>query len=97
MQTTSSAEPNPTHRSKNWPATTVFPIINGLTDVAHPCQALADIMTMQQYVESLAQCTVTFVGDGNNVARSLALGCAMVGMRFQLLGPAEYFMSGIDN
>lgn len=68
------------------------PIINGLTDNAHPCQALADLMSMRQCSGSLAGKTVTFVGDGNNVARSLALGCAMVGMRFRLLGPEEYFM-----
>lgn len=66
------------------------PIINGLTDSAHPCQALADILTMQQCVGPLVGKTVTFVGDGNNVARSLALACAMVGMRFRLLGPENY-------
>ncbi|MEZ6135655.1 MAG: ornithine carbamoyltransferase [Pirellulaceae bacterium] len=70
----------------------VVPIINGLTDVAHPCQALADLMTMRATAGSLAGRTITFVGDGNNVARSLALACAMVGMRFRLLGPEEYFM-----
>ncbi len=70
-----------------------IPIINGLTDVAHPCQALADLLTMQQFCGSTAGKQVTFVGDGNNVARSLALICAMVGMRFRLLGPQDYFMS----
>jgi ornithine carbamoyltransferase len=68
------------------------PIINGLTDVSHPCQALADLMTMREYAGSLAGKTVTFVGDGNNVARSLALACAMADMKFRLLGPADYFM-----
>ena len=68
------------------------PIINGLTDYSHPCQALADLMTMRQCVGSLAGRTLAFVGDGNNVARSLAVGCAMVGMRFRLLGPSSYFM-----
>jgi ornithine carbamoyltransferase len=68
------------------------PIINGLTDYAHPCQALADIMTMRQCAGSLVGKTLTFVGDGNNVARSLAVGCAMLGMRFRLLGPDSYFM-----
>jgi ornithine carbamoyltransferase len=68
------------------------PIINGLTDKSHPCQALADLLTMRQHVGSLAGRQVTFVGDGNNVARSLALGCAMVGMKFRLLGPRDYFM-----
>jgi ornithine carbamoyltransferase len=68
------------------------PIINGLTDFAHPCQALADLMTMRECVGSLVGKTLAFVGDGNNVARSLATGCAMVGMRFRLLGPASYAM-----
>ncbi len=68
------------------------PIINGLTDLAHPCQALADVMTMQEIAGPLAGRTMTFVGDGNNVARSLALAAAMVGMRFRLLGPKDYFM-----
>lgn len=70
----------------------VVPIINGLTDQSHPCQALADLLTMRQVCGPLEGRQVTFVGDGNNVARSLALGCAMVGMRFCLLGPREYFM-----
>ena len=69
------------------------PIINGLTDLSHPCQALADLLTMQQVCGSLSGKTVTFVGDGNNVARSLALAAAMVGMRFRLLGPANYRIS----
>lgn len=70
----------------------VVPIINGLTDKAHPCQALADLLTMRQHAGELSGKQVTFVGDGNNVARSLALACAMVGMRFRLLGPRSYFM-----
>ncbi len=69
------------------------PIINGLTDLSHPCQALADVLTMQQVCGSLSGKTVTFVGDGNNVARSLAVASAMVGMRFRLLGPANYRIS----
>ena len=70
----------------------VVPIINGLTDQAHPCQAIADLLTMRQACGPLDGQQITFVGDGNNVARSIALGCAMVGMRFRLLGPREYFM-----
>jgi len=68
------------------------PIINGLTDLAHPCQALADVMTMQEIAGPLAGRMMTFVGDGNNVARSLALAAAMVGMRFRLLGPDTHRM-----
>ncbi len=70
----------------------VVPIINGLTDQSHPCQALADLLTMSQVAGPLHGRQITFVGDGNNVARSLAVGCAMVGMRFRLLGPKSYFM-----
>lgn len=66
------------------------PVINGLTDLSHPCQAMADLLTMQQVCGPLAGKTVTFVGDGNNVARSLAVATAMVGMRFRLLGPERY-------
>jgi ornithine carbamoyltransferase len=68
------------------------PIVNGLTDHCHPCQALADLMTMREASTVLTDKTVTFVGDGNNVARSLALACAMSGVRFRLLGPKQYFL-----
>lgn len=67
------------------------PVINGLTDKSHPCQAMADLMAMREHCGSLAGRQVTFVGDGNNVAYSLALASAMVGMRFRLLGPKQYF------
>ncbi|MCR9296539.1 MAG: ornithine carbamoyltransferase [bacterium] len=69
------------------------PVINGLTDLFHPCQALADLLTMQESTSEISGKQVTFVGDGNNVAKSLALACAMSGMRFRLLGPKAYFMS----
>ncbi|MCA9125519.1 MAG: ornithine carbamoyltransferase [Planctomycetales bacterium] len=69
-----------------------IPVINGLTDKCHPCQALADLMTIRSVLGDVRDKQVTFVGDGNNVAYSLAIACAMVGMRFRLLGPAEYFM-----
>jgi ornithine carbamoyltransferase len=67
-----------------------IPIINGLTDRSHPCQAMADIMTMRESLGSLKGKTLTFVGDGNNVARSVLHACAMAGMRFRLLGPTPY-------
>lgn len=66
------------------------PVINGLTDTAHPCQALGDLVSMREVDPNLAGKTLAFVGDGNNVARSLALACAMVGMKFRLLGPRQY-------
>lgn len=68
------------------------PVINGLTDMSHPCQAMADIMTMRELAGELRQRTVAFVGDGNNVARSLLHACGMVGMRFRLLGPEKYWI-----
>lgn len=69
-----------------------IPVINGLTDLSHPCQALADVLTMQELAGPLTGKTMTFVGDGNNVARSLALAAAMVGMRFRLFGPKSHYM-----
>ena len=71
----------------------VIPIINGLTDHAHPCQALADFMTMRECVGELAGKQVTFVGDGNNVARSLLNACALGRVKFRLAGPAAYQIS----
>ncbi|MBS0210610.1 MAG: ornithine carbamoyltransferase [Planctomycetes bacterium] len=65
-------------------------VINGLTDLEHPCQALADLFTLQELHGTLAGLTLAYVGDGNNVARSLARGCGKLGMRFVLAGPAEY-------
>lgn len=67
-----------------------MPVINGLTDLSHPCQALADVLTIQEAFGSLVGRHVVFVGDGNNVSRSLALACAMLGMRFTLARPDGY-------
>lgn len=67
-----------------------MPIINSLTDVSHPCQALADALTIQEAFGDLAGRHVVFVGDGNNVSASLALVCAMLDMRFTLACPDGY-------
>lgn len=67
-----------------------IPVINGLSDLAHPCQALADLLTIQEAFGEVQSRTVAFVGDGNNVARSLARGCARLGARFILARPAGY-------
>ncbi len=66
------------------------PVINGLTDFAHPCQAMADLYTLRETFGSLAGRTLAWIGDGNNVARSLALGCGKVGMRFAIACPDGY-------
>lgn len=65
-------------------------VINGLTDYAHPCQALSDLYTLRELVGSLRGQTLAYVGDGNNVARSLAIGCGKLGIRFVLAAPKEY-------
>ena len=66
------------------------PVINGLTDYSHPCQAMADLMTVEEHFGNLKGRTITFVGDGNNVARSLAEACGQFGMRFVLASPGGY-------
>jgi ornithine carbamoyltransferase len=63
------------------------PIINGLSDYNHPCQALGDLLTLQEVFGDVSGRTVVFVGDGNNVARSLAVGCGKLGVRFILSAP----------
>jgi ornithine carbamoyltransferase len=65
-------------------------VINGLTDYLHPCQALADLFTLRELIGSLKGQTLAYVGDGNNVARSLAIGCGRLGMRFALAAPKKY-------
>jgi ornithine carbamoyltransferase len=66
------------------------PVVNGLSDRSHPCQALADLLTVQETFGTTEGKTVAFVGDGNNVARSLATGCAKVGAKFVLACPPGY-------
>lgn len=70
-----------------------LPVINGLTDLCHPCQAMADVMTVRESLGELTGKHLVFVGDGNNVAHSLALICAMLDMRFTLACPEGYRMS----
>ena len=65
-------------------------VINGLTDFAHPCQAMADLFTIRELAGRLEGHTLAWIGDGNNVARSLAIGCGRVGMRFAMATPERY-------
>ncbi len=66
------------------------PVINGLTDDYHPCQVLADLLTVQEQFGSFKGRKLTYVGDGNNMAHSLMLGCAMVGMDVTIASPSGY-------
>lgn len=66
------------------------PVINGLSDYNHPCQAMADLLTVMEKKGRLKGLTLAFVGDGNNVATSLAFGTAQVGMNFAIATPPGY-------
>jgi ornithine carbamoyltransferase len=66
------------------------PVINGLSDSHHPCQALADLQTIRENFKKLKGLQVAFVGDGNNVAHSLMVGSAKMGIHFKLVCPVEY-------
>jgi ornithine carbamoyltransferase len=63
------------------------PVINGLSDSHHPCQALADLLTVREELGELEGVKITYVGDGNNVAHSLALGCALTGAQLTIAHP----------
>jgi len=66
------------------------PVINGLSDQEHPCQALADCLTMLECKGRLKGLAVAFIGDGNNVANSLCLACAMLGVQFRIASPRGF-------
>jgi ornithine carbamoyltransferase len=65
-------------------------VINGLTDFGHPCQAMADLYTLLELIGPLKGQTLAWIGDANNVARSLALGCGKVGMKLVMATPKKY-------
>jgi ornithine carbamoyltransferase len=69
------------------------PVINGLTDDAHPCQTLADLLTVREAFGGFEDVTVAWVGDGNNVAQSFVLGAALAGLDCTVTTPPEY---GVD-
>ena len=66
------------------------PVINALTDFSHPCQAMADVLTIQEHCGKIEGVRIAFIGDGNNVARSLAHACAKLGMTMAVASPAGY-------
>lgn len=68
-----------------------IPVINGLTDLYHPCQALADLLTVYEKKGKLAGLKLAYIGDGNNMAHSLMIACAKVGMNVSIAAPKEYF------
>jgi ornithine carbamoyltransferase len=67
-----------------------IPVINGLTDSSHPCQALADVMTIRERFGRLEGLKVVYLGDGNNVCASLMVACAKLGMEFVVATPEGY-------
>jgi len=67
-----------------------IPVINGLTDLTHPCQVLADLLTVKERKGKLAGLRLAYVGDGNNVCHSLLFGCAKVGMDISVASPEGY-------
>jgi ornithine carbamoyltransferase len=66
------------------------PVINALSDFAHPCQALADVQTIQERFDDLSALKIAFIGDANNVSRSLAIASAKLGLRFSVATPPDY-------
>ena len=66
------------------------PVVNALTDLAHPCQVLADLQTIREHKSSLAGLTMTYLGDGNNMAHSLMLGGALAGLHIRVGAPEGY-------
>jgi ornithine carbamoyltransferase len=67
-----------------------IPVINGLTDEFHPCQALADVMTIRERLGTFEDVKVAYLGDGNNVCNSLMVACAKLGMNFVAATPEGY-------
>ncbi len=66
------------------------PVINGLSDYSHPCQAMADLLTADEHFGRLEGLTLAYIGDGNNVARSLMVACAKFKLKFRIASPPGY-------
>src|SRR3989454_10704837 len=75
---------------EEWARQATIPVINGLTDVCHPCQALSDLLTIREKKGALNGVKLAYVGDGNNVANSLIEGAAKMGMAISLGCPSGY-------
>jgi ornithine carbamoyltransferase len=81
---------------ERWADASSVPLINLLSDAGHPCQAIADLLTMREEWGSLAGRTLAWVGDYNNVARSLCLGAARTGMAVRIASPSGYGPTDVD-
>jgi ornithine carbamoyltransferase len=73
-----------------WSAAATIPVINGLSDFSHPCQILADLLTIRETQGTLERIKVAYIGDGNNVAHSWILASGLLGLDFVLAAPAGY-------
>ncbi|MFA5315950.1 MAG: ornithine carbamoyltransferase [Dehalococcoidales bacterium] len=73
---------------------TDIPVINALSDVEHPCQALTDLVSIYEKKGELAGLNLAYLGDGNNVASSLVLAASLAGMNFRIAGPVEHAIDG---
>jgi ornithine carbamoyltransferase len=78
------------HKVERLAASSSVPVINLLSDEAHPVQALADLLTIRQSLGRLDGVSVSYVGDANNVARSLGIGCSLLGMQFRVSSPPGF-------
>ncbi len=67
-----------------------IPVINALTDLEHPCQILADLLTVKEEFKQFEELTLTYLGDGNNITHSLMIGCALVGLNLRVATPKGY-------
>jgi ornithine carbamoyltransferase len=72
------------------------PVINGLSDACHPCQAMADLLTLQEHFGEMRGRTLAYIGDGNNVAVSLLHLCAKLGVHFAIASPDGYTLPEAD-
>jgi ornithine carbamoyltransferase len=81
---------------ERWAEASSIPVINLLSDVGHPCQAMADLLTMREAWGGLAGRTVAWIGDYNNVARSLCLGAARAGIDVRIASPSGYGPTEVD-
>ncbi len=70
-----------------------IPVINALTDESHPCQAVSDLFTIFERVKNLDKTTLSYIGDGNNVANSLIIACSLLGVNFKIASPENYKLS----